>query len=249
MLSHHSTVEGLAVAWFERPAYGKTNRPPLLMVPGLGMTWRSLHWLLAQLPYDRRILVVHPPGAPGTAVIDDMSAQGQAEQLARWSETEQLPAVDLLGHSFGCFVVARLAAVRPALARTLTLVSPAPDDRWSRLWRHVVAFCVGSAREDWHTAPQAVADYLRADPRVLRGYTSELGSTPTQLMAGVEAPTLTVRGTDDTVSSQSWCARIAAAAPEGRTATIRRGAHGLPQDDPRSLAHLLSIVGGGPLRR
>ncbi len=243
MLSRRTVIDDRAVAWFERPAYGRTNRPALLLIPGLGMTWRSFRWLLTDLPYDRRILAVHPPGAYGSDVVADMTAAGQAAHLGRWLDRlDDAENVELLGHSYGGFVAARLAALRPRRVTALTLVSPAPDARWTRLSQHLLAFARGSVKEDWHTAPQAVVDYLRADPRVIAGFRADLGTSATDLMAGVTTPTLVVRGTDDQVCSTRWCADLAAARPHGRTAEIHRGAHGLPQDDPQTLARLLNPV-------
>lgn len=239
---HHTTVAGLRVTWVERAADPGAQAPDLLMIPGLGMTWRSFKWFLDEQPRDRRILIVHPPGARGSDPLpDSMNAEAQAAHLDAWAARIGLRQFDLLGHSFGAFTAARLAARSPQVL-SLRMVAPSPDGRWSRLPQHLLAFAVGAASENRRTAPQAVLDYLRANPRVLRGFTADIGTSAQDLMDGVTVPVLVVRGTDDHVSSAGWGRALAEAVPHGRVANVRDAAHGLPQDDPEALTRAVRPV-------
>jgi pimeloyl-ACP methyl ester carboxylesterase len=60
------------------------------------------------------------------------TVSGQAALVARLIEQRGRGPVHLVGNSFGGAVCTRVAAVRPDLIRTVTLVSPAMPDLWVR---------------------------------------------------------------------------------------------------------------------
>jgi pimeloyl-ACP methyl ester carboxylesterase len=88
---------------------------------------------------------------------------------------------------------------------------------------------------------QAVYDYVRSSPRVIAGFRREIGTTADEVMEGVRATVLVVRGSEDRVSSHRWCDDLARAG-SGQLVTLPHGAHGLPQQHPRDLVALLDDV-------
>lgn len=225
-----------------RPADVATSRVPLVLVPGLSMSWHAYRWVLAVLPTDRDVMVVDPPGAGRSERLPGRtSADAQARHVAAWLDHLRLPGLDLVGHSLGALTAARLAAARPALVRSVTLVSPSPDPGMPRLHEHVAALAAGIPHEAPRVLVQAAYDYARASPRVVAGFRREIGTTADEVMEGVRARVLVVRGSEDRVSSEGWCADLAAAG-DGRLVTVPGGAHGLPQQHPRELVRLIEDI-------
>lgn len=112
------------------PALTPSDAPTALYVHGLGGS--STNWtdLSAQLAPWAAGVAVDLPGF-GFSEPDagfDFSLSGYAEILARYIEGTGIGPVHLLGNSMGGAVVILLAARRPELVRTLTLVSPAVPD-------------------------------------------------------------------------------------------------------------------------
>lgn len=109
------------------PARVRDGLPPALYVHGLGgssQNWSALMPLLADR-VDGEALDL--PGFGDSPPPDDgnYSISGQARTVIRFLEARGRGPVHLIGNSMGGAVSTRVAAVRPDLVRTLTLVSPA----------------------------------------------------------------------------------------------------------------------------
>ncbi|WP_326807571.1 alpha/beta hydrolase [Streptomyces sp. NBC_01186] len=102
-------------------------RPRALYVHGLGGS--SLNWstLMLQLADEVDGEALDLPGFGDSPPPDngDYSVTGHARAVIRYLDSSGRGPVHLLGNSLGGAVVTRVAAVRPDLVRTLTLVSPA----------------------------------------------------------------------------------------------------------------------------
>ncbi|MBO8186983.1 alpha/beta fold hydrolase [Streptomyces spirodelae] len=103
------------------------TRPRALYVHGLGGS--SLNWsaLMHQLAPDVRGEAIDLPGFGDSPPPDsgDYSVSAHARAVIRYLDSCGHAPVHLLGNSLGGAVATRVAAVRPDLVRTLTLVSPA----------------------------------------------------------------------------------------------------------------------------
>jgi pimeloyl-ACP methyl ester carboxylesterase len=133
-------VDGVELCVREVPGAAE-GAEPVLFVHGLGgssLNFTAIGLLLADtvrgiavdLPGFGRSAPRHTPGG----------ITEYAELLARFIDTEVRKPVHLFGNSMGGAIAVRLAARRPDLVRTLTLVSPAlPDQRP----RAVAAYFVG----------------------------------------------------------------------------------------------------------
>ena len=113
----------------------ETGGEPALFVHGLGgsaTNWTDLATLLSSRLDGQAI------DLPGFGYSDpppggDYTQRALAARVARWIEHSGRGAVHLFGNSLGGAVAIRVAATRPELVRTLTLVSPAvPQLRTSR---------------------------------------------------------------------------------------------------------------------
>ncbi|MFC8231253.1 alpha/beta fold hydrolase [Streptomyces sp. NPDC057287] len=127
-------LPGLTLTVRSRPA--ETEGPaPALFVHGLGgssQNWSALMPLLADTLDSE---AVDLPGFGDSPPPDDgnYSVTGHARAVMRLLDADRRGPVHLFGNSLGGAVATRVAAVRPDLVRTLTLISPAlPEIRVQR---------------------------------------------------------------------------------------------------------------------
>lgn len=106
---------------------GQGERAPALFVHGLGGS--SLNWsvLMAKLADVLAGEALDLPGFGHSPPPDDgnYSPAGHARAVIRLLDAEARGPVHLFGNSLGGAVVVKVAAARPDLVRTLTLISPA----------------------------------------------------------------------------------------------------------------------------
>lgn len=126
------TVEVAGHEMFVRTtASGRTDAEPALFVHGLGgasTNWTDLAGLLRD---ELAIEAIDLPGfgRSGPARNDDYSLDAHARTVIAYLEQSARGPVHLVGNSMGGAISLVVAATRPDLVRTLTLVSPAVPDR------------------------------------------------------------------------------------------------------------------------
>jgi len=175
----------------ETPATGP-DAEPALYVHGLGgsaQNWTDLADLLSDR-LEGQAIDLPGFGHSGPALPGGYRQQSYAEVVIRWIETSGRGPVHLFGNSLGGAVVIRVAALRPDLVRTLTLISPAmPVYRPRPTHRHMLPVLV-------------VPRVERIVERILRG------ATPHQMAQGM----VDVCFADpSTVSAQRWEEAVAEA--------------------------------------
>ncbi|WP_046500388.1 alpha/beta fold hydrolase [Streptomyces odonnellii] len=127
-------LPGLTLSVRARPAT-RPGAPPALYVHGLGgssRNWSGIMPLLADLLDGE---AVDLPGFGDSPPPDDgnYSVTGHARAVIRMLDSGRRGPVHLFGNSMGGSVATVVAAARPDLVRTLTLVSPAlPEIRVQR---------------------------------------------------------------------------------------------------------------------
>ncbi|MEU6884200.1 alpha/beta hydrolase [Streptomyces viridosporus] len=127
-------LPGITLSVRSRPS-AREGLPPALYVHGLGgssLNWSALMPLLEDVVDSE---AVDLPGFGDSPPPDDgdYSLTAHARAVIRYLDAAGRGPVHLFGNSLGGAVVTRVAAVRPDLVRTLTLVSPAlPELRVQR---------------------------------------------------------------------------------------------------------------------
>ncbi|GHA81688.1 MULTISPECIES: alpha/beta fold hydrolase [Streptomyces] len=127
-------LPGLTLTLRTRPVRA-AGRAPALYVHGLGgssQNWSALMPMLADVVDGE---AVDLPGFGDSPPPDDgnYSVTGHARAVIRLLDAGRRGPVHLFGNSLGGAVATRIAAVRPDLVRTLTLISPAlPEIRVQR---------------------------------------------------------------------------------------------------------------------
>lgn len=127
-------LPGVTLSVRSRPA-AREGLPPALYVHGLGGSSQNWSLLMAELDGVVDSEAVDLPGFGDSPPPDDgdYSITGHARAVIRYLAAAGRGPVHLFGNSLGGAVATRVAAVRPDLVRTLTLVSPAlPELRIQR---------------------------------------------------------------------------------------------------------------------
>lgn len=127
-------LPGVTLSVRSRPPV-REGLPPALYVHGLGGSSQNWSALMAELDGVVDGEAVDLPGFGDSPPPDDgnYSVTGHARAVIRHLDASGRGPVHLFGNSLGGAVATRVAAVRPDLVRTLTLVSPAlPELRIQR---------------------------------------------------------------------------------------------------------------------
>ncbi|MEV7076918.1 alpha/beta hydrolase [Streptomyces sp. NPDC093990] len=127
-------LPGITLTVRSRPP-AREGLPPALYVHGLGGSSQNWSALMEQLEADVDGEAVDLPGFGDSPPPDDgnYSITAHARAVIRLLDASGRGPVHLFGNSLGGAVSTRVAAVRPDLVRTLTLVSPAlPELRVQR---------------------------------------------------------------------------------------------------------------------
>ncbi|MEV5955549.1 alpha/beta hydrolase [Streptomyces sp. NPDC051987] len=127
-------LPGVTLSIRSRPPV-REGLPPALFVHGLGGSSQNWSQLMEQLEGAVDGEAVDLPGFGDSPPPDDgdYSVTGHARAVIRYLDASGRGPVHLFGNSLGGAVATRVAAVRPDLVRTLTLVSPAlPELRVQR---------------------------------------------------------------------------------------------------------------------
>ncbi|MGW1955230.1 alpha/beta fold hydrolase [Streptomyces sp. NPDC001920] len=127
-------LPGMTLTVRSRPP-AREGLPPALYVHGLGGSSQNWSALMQQLEGDVDGEAIDLPGFGDSPPPDDgdYSITAHARAVIRCLDASDRGPVHLFGNSLGGAVATRVAAVRPDLVRTLTLVSPAlPELRVQR---------------------------------------------------------------------------------------------------------------------
>jgi pimeloyl-ACP methyl ester carboxylesterase len=114
-----------SVIYVRRTPPTSPDAEPAVYVHGLGGS--STNWtdLAALLAGHLDATAIDLPGAGRSDPADRYSIAAFADRVVRWIEHTDRGPVHLLGNSLGGTISVKVAATRPDLVRTLTLVSPA----------------------------------------------------------------------------------------------------------------------------
>lgn len=128
------TLPGLTLSVRSRPSV-REGLPAALYVHGLGGSSQNWSALMPLLEDVVDCAAIDLPGFGDSPPPDDgdYSVTGHARAVIRYLDSREQGPVHLIANSLGGAVTTRVAAVRPDLVRTLTLISPAlPELRVQR---------------------------------------------------------------------------------------------------------------------
>lgn len=219
----------------------RVTAPPLVLVPGLGVTHRYLMPFAQCIAAERRCYALDLPGF-GTWRKPDrpLCAADYAELVAAWMDEMGLARAALLGNSVGSEVIVHLAARHPERVTQLVLTSPSMDPAGRTLARTLARWACDIPREPPSLAPIVARDWLVTGPVwMARGLGAMLRDPIEALLPRVTAPALVVRGERDAIVPRDWMEEAARLLPCGRTAEIPGAVHAVTFDAPEALAALV----------
>jgi pimeloyl-ACP methyl ester carboxylesterase len=215
-----------------------------LLVHGIGMG-RAVFADLARHLGDGEVIALDLPGygeAPEPARV--LTIERMADLVAAYlRERVGVPAV-VVGHSMGAQIALEVAVRHPAVADRIVLVGPTvdPSARTAprQLWRLLRDIAVESPR----VIALGAREYVHAGPRIRAKFRAMLTHRPEDVLSRAHVPALVLRGEDDLVAPQEWCARVAESLPDGRLAEVPDHGHETMIRDAAPAARLIRTFAG-----
>ena len=247
--SHHAGLAGYfqqVGEWrmFTRVTPNDAPGLPLVLVHGLVMSGRGMEELALALGHNYRVLAPDLPGFGASALpssVPVLTVEEQADALWQWLQHNQLSRAIWIGSGAGCQILAALAVRHPEVVAGLILQGPTvdrharslPQQAW-RGWRN--------RRLERHRSPAPLArvDYAKAGLwRALKAHRLLMRDRIEHRLTYINAPTLLLRGSRDTVSPARWVEELGALLPHGEVLTLRGGTHTLHYVYPWSFRHAI----------
>jgi pimeloyl-ACP methyl ester carboxylesterase len=220
------TVDGLRLHALASIAAGE-HRPAVVLVHGVAVSSRNMRPTAEAFASRCRVF---SPDLPGHGRSDSprhvLGVRALADSLAGWIAAAALDRPVLLGNSFGCQIIAEMAARHPDRLRAAVLQGPTPDAAarsWLRqLWR----WFVNGSREGATQPSVAMHDWRDAGLRRLVGTAHHsIRDRIEENLPHVTVPSLVVRGERDPIVSQRWAETVAALVPAGELLVMPQATH------------------------
>jgi pimeloyl-ACP methyl ester carboxylesterase len=190
---------------------------PVVLVHGLsgsGGWWREV---VPELERDHDVRVLDLPRR--------LNLEDAAAWLAERLTEDGLERADLVGHSMGGLICARLAADRPKLVGRLVLIAPAGVSGGSRR-SHVLPLARALRRSSPRLLPHLVRDAVKAGPLTLWRATGEVLEADVRAhLEVIAAPTLVVWGGRDALLPPALGEVFRAEIPHATLVVLERAGH------------------------
>jgi len=170
------------------------------------------------------------PGFGRSAASETFSIVQLARAVERCIGSLQLERVTVVGHSFGCQVVAQFMRNRPERVVAVVLQAPSVGAAARTLHQQIRRIRVNSVRER-ATALEKISrrDYRRAGfARCWGPLRQSLEDAIEENVAAIDAPALVVCGGRDPVVPARWARRLADLLPQGKLLVIPDATHSVP---------------------
>ncbi|WP_166791694.1 alpha/beta fold hydrolase [Cryobacterium frigoriphilum] len=132
----------------------------------------------------------------------------------------------VIGHSMGAQIATELAVQHPELVSHLVLIGPVTDSRRCSVLAQAIDLCRDTLKEPVAANLLVFADYARCGPWwYTRTLVSMLAFATADRIVHVAAPILVMRGADDPVSRQAWCAGLVRRSRNGMLSEIAGHRH------------------------
>lgn len=214
------------------------DAPPIVLVHGSGLSGQYMIPTARELTPHFRVFV---PDIPGYGDSDDpgkvLDVPEMADWIAAWMPSVGLERASFLGNSFGCQVIADLAARYPDRAERLVLQGPTtPPDERSGFWQFIRWRQNQPYNPEWLGEVTNI-DYHKAGVwRLMRSFMFQITDRIEDKAPLIQAPTLIVRGEYDPIAHQSFCEMLARLFPNGQLLVIPGLAHTMVTTGPFALA-------------
>jgi pimeloyl-ACP methyl ester carboxylesterase len=164
-----------------------------------------------------------------------------ADALGGWMDAIQLGPAALVGNSLGCQIAVDLAVRRPELVDALVLAAPTIDPTARTATAQIVRWLRDWPGEHPSLALAHLQDFARAGLRRSLGtFRCTLADRLEEKLPRVQARTLVVRGTRDTIVPQAWAEQVARLLPRGELVLIPGGPHCVNYSTPGPFSRIIT---------
>jgi pimeloyl-ACP methyl ester carboxylesterase len=217
------------------------GRPPLVLVHGLLVSSRYF------LPTAERLGAhydVYVPDLPGWGRSGKpsraLTVPELADALVAWLDALGLERPVLVANSFGCQIVADLAARYPERVAGLVLLGPTVDPHARRLWKIGARWLLNVPLEPPGLDLVTLRDLLDMGVRRLIGTIRPmLNDRIERKLPSVTSPALVVRGGRDSTVPKRWATEATRLLPRGRLVEIPGAPHAINYNAPDAVAALV----------
>ncbi len=218
------------------------DRPAVVFVHGLVIASDSIAPTAERLAPWFNVYAPDLPGFGRSSAADVFSLPQLAHTVGRCLEALDLDRVALIGHSFGCQIVAEFVRNSPERIAAIVLQAPSVDAA-ARTWHQQIRRIRANAAQEGAAALEAISwrDYRRAGfARCFGTLRESLEDAIEEKLPGIAAPALVVCGGRDPVVPARWAQRVVELLPRGELCVIPDGTHSVPYMLPDAFAAAIS---------
>jgi len=213
-----------------------------VLVHGMGVSSRYFHPLAAELARTGRVYLVDLPGFGAAPKPEhrDITLEDHARVLAGFLRRTELDNPVLVGHSWGCQVVAVLAEQHPDVSDRIALMAPTMEPSARTVPRGMLRLFRDALREPFQVFAIAAVDYLVrcGVPYLFRQLPNMMGDRIEDRVGAHGSRVLVLTGDRDPIAGREWGAELAARARFGRHREVH-GPHVVMHSDPETVAREL----------
>jgi pimeloyl-ACP methyl ester carboxylesterase len=183
------------------------DRPPVVLVHGIGMSHRYFSRLHEVLAAGGPVFAIDLPGYAGLPKPGrDVDVAAMARALGEVIADLGVGPVVVVGHSMGAQWVVELGAQRPELVAQVVVIGPVADDAHRTLPAQSMALAVDSLGEPPWINAIVFTDYLRCGVVWYLAQVRHMLAYPIEERIGLlAAPLLVIRGEKDPIADARWC--------------------------------------------
>lgn len=231
--------EGMTLAVERFPQCEPPEGRTFVLVHGIGVSSRYFHPLAVELAASSNVYLVDLPGfgAAPKPKQRDITLDDHAAVLAAFLRRTELENPVLVGHSWGCQVVAALAEQHPDVSDRIVLMAPTMEPSARTVPRGMLRLFRDSLREPFRVVAIAAIDYLVRCrvPYLFQQMPNMMADRIEDRVGANGSPVLVLTGDRDPIASREWGAELASRAQFGRHREVH-GPHVVMHSDPRTVA-------------
>ena len=196
--------------------------PVFLLLHGVGLSHRPYRRLAKHLAPHARVIALDLPGFGATPKPHrSISVEEYAGLISAVLDVLGVAQCVAVGHSMGAQFALELALQRPDAITHVVLAGPVTDSEHPTAVRQTLVLARDSLLEPLPTNSVVFTDYIRTGPRWYFTEVAAMLAYPTvDRIAGLTAPLLVLRGSDDPIATDDWCGRLIDAAGAGTLRTF-----------------------------
>jgi 2-hydroxy-6-oxonona-2,4-dienedioate hydrolase len=239
--SRWAFVDGVAIHTRVPRASQPPNRPAVVLVHGIGVSSRYMAPLAARLADRFRVFAIDLPGfGHSDKPRPYLDLDGLADALAGWIRDQGLGRPALVGNSFGCQIIVRMALRHPHSLSRAVLQGPTGDPDAS-VPRQIGRWILAGKEQPFSLNGVIAHDYYDCGlGRALGAFRSSVSDPLREELPRVHVPVLVARGGRDRIATQAWAEEFASRLPNARLVVLPAAAHAMNYGAPDAFARAIT---------